>query len=276
LWASVLVVSVGYIMNPPSIVMEPQVMRTGLKHAMARSQGPLLCVMGPASIRFIGMSGMRMMVSWEHPIAGPASPQVYVFPELVTHLLATRFGRELTRMTLGRVGKDVMLEIADEYNQCQLRWRTDPGQFFAPPEFAQMLAVPKAMINLSYLSLSDAAHQAVANLAKLQSVQNIPVEKLAVLVDFSSSLLTLAGCTIAYGVRGAYYFDPRLILRALEIIKSNALRVGMTPLPVGHRAVLTLLADQQGGQVQCALLSIGMETQRLYPLPPEHLVAAPG
>jgi hypothetical protein len=248
-------------------------MRTGLKQAMAHSQGPLLCVLSPLSIRFIALSGLRMMVAWEHPIAGPASPQVYVFPVLATHLLASTFSRELRRTTLCMAGKDVMLEMADDCNQCQLRWRTDLREFLAPPEFAQMLAVPKAMINLSYLSLSDAAHQAVANLMNLQSIQNISVEKLAVLVDFSSSLLTLAGCTIAHGVRGSYYFDPRLILRALEIIKSNTLRVGLTPLPVGHRAVLTLLAHQQGGQVQCALLSIGMETQRLYPLPPERLFA---
>jgi len=44
-------------------------------------------------------------------------------------------------------------------------------------------------------------------------------------------------------------------------------------LPGGVRAVLTLLADQEGWHVQCALLSIGVETQKLYPLPQERLAA---
>lgn len=104
-------------------------------------------------------------------------------------------------------------------------------QFFAPPESTQMLAVPKGMLHLSYLSLSDAAHQAVANLVNLQSMQDIPSDKLAILVDFSSSRLTLDGRTIVQSASGTYYSGPRLIIRALEIFKGDALRVGMTPLP---------------------------------------------
>jgi len=263
-------------MNLPPTVIDPQVMRTGLKRTMTRSQGPLLCILRLASIRFIRMSGMRMLVSWEHTIAGPPSPQHYVFPVLVTWLLASTLGRELTHITLSTAGKATVLGMEDEHNQHQLRWRTDLRQFLAAPEFAQMVAAPKGMITLSYLSLSDAAHEAVANLVNLQSMHNIPSEKLAVLVDFSSSLLTLAGRTVGLGARGAYYFDPRLIIRTLEIIKSKTLQVGITPLPVGHRAVLTMMANQDGGRVQCALLSIGMETQRLYPLPPERLAAMQG
>jgi hypothetical protein len=263
-------------MNLSPTVIDPQVMRTGLKRSVTRSQGPLLCTLRPASIRLIGTSGMRMLVSWEHPIAGPTSPQLYVFPMLVTLVLTSTLGQELTHITLATAGNDTVLGMSDSRNQHELRWRTDLRQFLAPPEFAQMLAVPKAVITLRYLSLADAAHQAVANLVNLQSMHNIPTEKLAVLVDFSSSLLTLAGRTITPGARGAYYFDPRLILRALEIIKSDTLQVGLTPLKVGHRAVLTLVADQEGGRVQCALLSIGMDTQRLYPLPPEGLAAMRG
>jgi len=262
-------------MNQPPIEIDPQVLRTGLERAMTRNRDTVLCILGPVSIRFICISGLRMMVSWEHPITGPASPQFYIFPALVTHLLTSSLGEELTHITLSTVGKDVSLGMSDAHNQYQWRWRADLRQFLAPPEFAQMLAVPKGMLTLNYLSLSDAAHQAVANLVNMQSMQDIPPEKLAILIDFSSSHLTLDGRTIIHGASGTYYFDPRLIIRALEIIKANTLQVGMVPLPVGHRAVLTLLATQDRWQVQCALLSVGADTQKLYPLPPERLAAAP-
>jgi len=49
----------------------------------------------------------------------------------------------------------------------------------------------------------------------------------------------------------------------------------MAPLSIGHRAVLTLLSDQEGWHVQCSMLSIGADTQKLYPLPPERITVAP-
>ena len=261
------------MMNQLPIEIEPRVVRTGLKRAMLRSRESLLCVLGPTSIRFIGISGQRMMVSWGHPVTGPATPSFHVFPTFVLRLLTTTLGQELTHLSLGTKGKETVLELTDKNGQYALHWPSDLRQFLAPPEFAHMLAVPKDMLGLRYLGLSDAAHQAIANLLNLQAMQNIPSEKLAILVDFSASHLTLAGRTIVHGASGAYYFDPRLLIRALELIKSNTVRVGMAPLPLLHRAVLTIMADQDGWRVQCALLSIGVDTQKLYPLPQQ--VAAP-
>ena len=254
-------------MNLPSIEVEPRIMRTGLKRAMARSGETLLCAIGPTSIRFIGITGLRMMVSWEHPMTGRPEPHFYVFPRLAIHLLTSMLGQGLEKITLTTAGQQVILGLRDERGQYELRWHDDLRQFLVPPEFTQMLVTPPSMIDTDYLSLSDAAHQAVAHLGTLQSTYNLPKEKLAIRVDFSASHLTLDGRTIIHGASGTYYFDPRLIIRALELIKSNTLRVGMMPLPVGRRAVLTLLANQEGWHMRCALLSIGMDTQKLYPLP---------
>ena len=254
-------------MNLAPIEVEPRIMRSGLKRAMTRSGETLLCVIGPTSIRFIGITGLRMMVSWEHPMPGQAEPRFYVFPRLAIHLLTSMLGQGLGKITLATVGQQVVLGLTDERGQYELRWPHDLRQFLVPPEFPQMLAPPPAMIDIDYLGLSDAAHQAVAHLGSLQVTQNLPKEKLAILVDFSASRLTLDGRTIIHGASGAYYFDPRLLIRALEFIKSNTLRVGMMPLPIGRRAVLTLLAHHEGWHMRCALLSIGMDTQKLYPLP---------
>ncbi len=251
------------------VEIDPQVMRTGLKRAMTRGNDAVLCVLGPSSIRYVSASDMRMVVCWEHVLAGPADSQFYVFPALALHFLTSRPGQQLKRTTLCSTGKNIVLGIADESGQYEMRWRSDLSRFPAPPEFAQMLAVPKGLITIRYLSLSDAAHQAVANLVNLQSMRNVPTEKLAILMDFQAGSLMLDGQPIVRGASGAYYFDPRLIIRALELFKSNILRIGITPLPTSHRAILTMLADQEGWHVQCGLLSVGADTDKLYPPPPE-------
>jgi hypothetical protein len=255
----------------PPLLIDPQLMRSGLKRAMSRGGDAVLCALGQATIRFIGLSNLRMMTLWEHPFAGPKKPRFYVFPRFAVYLLTSMLGQELTKLTLATTDAEASMKMTDERGQYELRWDANLNQFMVPPEFTQMLAVPKAMITTTYLVLSDAAHQAVANLVTLQAAHNIPEDKLAILVDFGASHLTLDGRTIVHGISGAYYFDPRLIIRALEVVKSNVLQVGMAALPAGHRAVLTLLSDQEGWHVQCSMLSIGTDTQRLYPVPPERI-----
>ncbi len=255
----------------PPTQLDPQIVRTGLKRAMPRGGDNVLCVVGQASIRFIGLSSLRMMISWEHPFSGPKTPRFYVFPRFAVHLLTSMLGQELTRLTLATTGTQTLLEMTDARGHYELQWQADLRQFMVPPEFTYMLALPKAMITTTYLALSDAAHQAVAHLVNLQAMHGVPQEKLAILVDFAASHLTLDGRTIVAGTSGAFYFDPRLIIRALELVKSKTLQVGVSPLPLGNRAVLTLLADQADWHGHCAMLSIGADTQKLYPLPSERL-----
>jgi hypothetical protein len=57
-------------------------------------------------------------------------------------------------------------------------------------------------------------------------------------------------------------------MRALEFIKSDTVQVGLTRVAEPNRAFLSILAKQDGYTVHCALLSIGVDTQKLYPLPP--------
>ena len=261
-------------MSSKPIEIDPEVIRVGVKKAAARSRDALLCIVGTASIRFIGSSDPRLIVSWEHAIEGPGSPQAYVVPSLVLQLLASPASQELASITMRTEGKYVVMGMMDRRSRCEMRWSADIRQFPAPPQLAEMLAVPRGMLSLNFISFSDAAHQAVANLVNLHSVKHTPAEKLAILMDFSSSRLALDGRTIVNGIQGSYYFDPRLLIRALEFIKSRILQVGITPLRSSQRAVLTLLAEEDGWQVQCGLLSIGLDTGRLYPPPSERQAGA--
>lgn len=257
---------------PTSITLDPCVVRAGLRGVLARSRDAVLIIAQSNHARFVAVSERRLLVSWEHallPGSAPAHrpPQYFLFPPLVVHLLISNAAQDITRMQLGMAGKDVCLTMTDANGSYELRWRADLNSFPAPPELAHMLAAPEGLTEVNYLNLSDAAHQAVANLLVLHSAQDVPPGKLAILVDFSPSKLVLNGQAILQSAHGKHYFDPRLIIRALEFIKARVVRVGLNLLPGSNRAVLTLLAEQDDWRVHCALLSIGADTQKLYPLP---------
>jgi hypothetical protein len=148
-----------------------------------------------------------------------------------------------------------------------MRWRADPNTFGTPAEFSYMLAPPRAMIDVGYLEVNDAAHRAVAKLLSMETADAVPRNKLAILVDFAPSRLSIDGQTVELGIKGRYFFDPRLIIRALDSIHADSVRVGLTRLPAGNRAVLAFLAEEDGWNLHCALLSIGVDTQHLYPIP---------
>ncbi|MBN1888486.1 MAG: hypothetical protein JW850_10865 [Thermoflexales bacterium] len=256
-----------------TVVLDPHIVRLGLHRAMARSTDAVLCIVRPHKVAFVGVSSRRLLVAWEHALGEDGRQasrpvQYYLFPPLIVHMLSGHAAQSVTRMRLGMAAKDVCLTMTDAAGSYELRWRADPASFPAPPEFSKMLAVPEGMLEVSYLHISDAAHQAIANLVMLHSVHDVPPNKLAILIDFSPSHLTLNGQTVMHGIRGRHYFDPRLIIRALEFIKGRTVRVGLNVLPGASRAVLTLLAEQDNWRVHCSLLSIGLDTQKLYP-PPE-------
>lgn len=257
------------------MILDPQVTRLGLRRAMARSNDAVLVILQPCTVRFVGVSGRRLLVAWEHPLpeAGQKAGrphQYYLFPPLIVQLLISPAAQSVTRMMLGMAGKDVCLTMTDSGGSYELRWRANPKTFAAPPEFVHMLTPPEGLVEISYLSISDAAHQAVANLVMLHAAQGVPPDKLAILVDLLSSKVTLNGQTILHGARGRHFFDPRLIIRALEFIKARTIRVGLSTLPGTGRAILTLLSQEQDDwRVHCALLSIGLDTQKFYSLPPD-------
>ncbi len=255
-----------------TVVLDPHIVRMGLHRAMARSTDAVLCIIRPNKVAFVGVSSWRLLVAWEHALGEDSQQagrpaQYYLFPPLIVHMLSGHLAQSITRMRLGMAAKDVCLTMTDATGSYELRWRADPASFAAPPEFAKMLAVPEGLLEVSYLHISDAAHQAIANLVMLHATQDVPPNKLAILVDFSPSRLVLNGQAVVQGMRGRHYFDPRLIIRALEFIKARTVRVGLNVLPGASRAVFTMLAEQDQWRVRCSLLSIGIDTQKLYPLP---------
>ena len=258
--------------------IDGQVLSTGIRQAIARSEESLICFIRPDTIRFVAVSGLRMVVSWEAQLESPASDSmVFLVPPVIADLLMSEAVRSQPGVEIGRLGKDVILRLMDHLGSYEIRWKSDLATFPAPPEFGELLKVPDVLIDVPYLRISDAIHQAVAKLVRLESDEQVSQSKLAILIDLDFGRLSINGEEIVVGKSRQYYFDPRLVIRALEVIKDRTIRVGMSPLAEVPRAYLSLMAEQEGWIVQCSLLSIGTDTQS-HPCRPaatdEHLVAA--
>jgi hypothetical protein len=101
-------------------------------------------------------------------------------------------------------------------------------------------------------------------LVTIQAQQQIHRTKLAIAVSLTGGHLLVDGQQIQSPVAGQYYFDPRLMVRALEIVHADRVQVGLTKLDP-PRAFLSIVDQQSDHVVHCALLSLGMDTQRLVP-----------
>jgi hypothetical protein len=208
-----------------------------------------------------------MVVLWQFDLKrGLSDNAIFTIPSMIASFLATEAIRDTIEIKVD--GDMVTVVTRDQWGRYELRWRSDVSDFAAPEEFSRLLAKPSHLTEVSYLQLSDAVHEAVAKLVSMEE-QQIHATKLAILVDLGRPTLSIDGQEIEAGTRYQYYFDPRLIIRALEFIKSDTVQVGLTEVTEPNRAFLSILARQDGYTVHCALLSIGVDTQRLYPLPPK-------
>ncbi|MBN1135690.1 MAG: hypothetical protein JXM73_03850 [Anaerolineae bacterium] len=249
------------------ICLVGQVLADGIRRASARSEEPILCLARRNSLAFVAVSGLRLVVSWEFLLPTRIErPAIFVIPPvIVNHLLAVT-GPSTEKADLVLTGNDVALVTSDELGSYELRWRSDPGGFPAPPEMSRLLVLPAAPIRLDYLQVSDAVHQAVIQLAAMEANRHIHRTRLAVMVSLDNGHLSVIGQEIEARAVNRYYFDPRLVIRALELVKADCVEVGLTSL--GPRsAFLSIVNRQPDRLVHGALLSIGLDTQRLFPLP---------
>jgi hypothetical protein len=251
-----------------SILVDGDILWAGIRRASSRTKEPILCILRGEAMSFVAPGGLRLVVLWQFDLKRRLSDNaIFTIPPMIASFLATEAIRDTIEIEVDDE-EMVTLVTQDPWGRYELRWRSDVSAFTAPEEFNRLLAKPSHLLEVSYLQFSDTVHEAVAKLVSMEERQIHPT-KLAILVDIAHPTLRINGQEIEAGTRNQYYFDPRLIIRALEFIKSNMVQVGFTQVAEPNRAFLSILAKQDGYTIHCALLSIGAETQRLYPLPPK-------
>ncbi len=256
-------------MGVKRISIDGHVLQNGVRLASSCTDTPLLCIIKGDTVTTVASSRSRLVVSWRSRLADKvAQSMVFLIPPVVASFMRADALQTVVEIT--QEDDTITLATFDELGRCEVKWSSELSQFPAPPELGQMLTTPPYLAEASYLTVSDAVHNAVARLVELESEQHIHKDKLAILVNFSHSQLSINGREIQSGPKAEYYFDPRLIIRALEFIKSDTVKIGVTPLGTDrNRAFLSVVSVQDDLQVHCALLSIGVDTQKLYPLHPD-------
>jgi hypothetical protein len=256
-------------MSQDRLYIDGKILCTGVRNATSRSEEPILCLIRSDVITFVAVSGLRLVISWRTQLRRPAADNVVmVIPPLVAELLScdaicTQVGVELVMH-----GDTAFARLTDHLGRYDIRWRSNLASFPAPDSFGQLIKEPAVLVDVPHLKFSDATHQAVAKLARMEAEEQISPTKLAILIDLDFGRLSIEGEEIVTTGRQQYYFDPRLVIRALEFLKEKTIRVGITPLVGDRQAFLSLLSEQDDWTIHCALLSIGMDTQKLYPLSP--------
>jgi hypothetical protein len=99
-------------------------------------------------------------------------------------------------------------------------------------------------------------HLAIANLGRLEAMEQFDRNNLAILVDSAPGRFRIDGQPIFRGDEQRYYFDPRLIVRGMEVVRGKHIGFALTPTIVPGQAVLYMSSRRENWRIHCALLSI--------------------
>jgi len=235
----------------------------GVKDVASRLQEPILGVVHGHTLTFVALRAASLAVSWSYPLpSGVSEPFFFGIPTLVAGHLATHPVTGTGDVRVGAQGGEVSLVSQDVAGEYSLRWRFDMNQFPAPPELGRLLTPPKKVVSVSYLRIADAIHGAVAELAFMESRVHIHRTQLALAFDLAGGDVRTTACEVQVRVEGQYYFDPRLVMRAIEFVGSERVELGLTALSPG-RGFLSIVERNAERVTHCALLSMGSETSRL-------------
>ncbi len=250
-----------------TVYLDGDTLWAGLQQATSRTNSPIFCMLRGPIFKLAIVSDLRLTVSWQtRRKIYEQGEAFFLIPLQVVRSLDADVIR--TALMIRMEGNRISLSTGDTGQSYHMQWISDPASLPAPPQFGEMLVPPRNLLEVDYITLSEAVHQSVAKLIAKEAQEMVHRNKLAILVTLQQSQLAIDGREITRERADQYYFDPRLIIRSLEFIKSRQVSLGIARLSPGNRAILSLLGTQDGWTVHCALLSIGLDTQKLYPLPP--------
>jgi hypothetical protein len=243
--------------------LDGQMLWKGVRQVSACSEDPILCIAHGQNLTLVVFREARLVISW-HFVLSPALDDSIVFgipPLIAAHLCkSTPPVSPLARMAVH--GGDVSLCAHDADGPFELGWRFEIGQFPAPPDLNRLLQPPPDAVSVDHQKIADVMLGAVAKLTALEVERQLHRSKLAVVVGLPGGKVVVDGREVRKEPQGYYHFDPRLVARALEFMRSDEIQVGLTPLEQG-RAFLSLVDCQPDHILHCALLSLGLDTQRL-------------
>ncbi len=243
-------------MNEP-IRLNPQIVRLGLGWAQSWTDGPILCVITPQSTRFVVVSERRFIASWEWIEDTGAPNRYFLIPPFIASTMAGQVAYNISGLRVRVNRTHIALTVRDPHGEYVLQWRWQAASFAAPPFFDLMAQTPtETMEEKTFVAIADAVHLAIANLGRLEALEQINRDKLAIVVDFEPGQFRIDGQPITLGDGQRYYFDPRLIVRGLEVVRGKHIGFAISETTRSGQSVLYMTSERDSWRVQCSLLSI--------------------
>jgi hypothetical protein len=243
-----------------------KVLWEGIRGAVDSSEEPILVMAREQQLTFVALSGSRLVISQRFHLRNSADGLfTIVIPHMIANHLVTAPLKKEEDVTLLLRDDKARLTAQDAKGPFELQWRSDLHSFPAPPEMARLLQMPADLNCTSYVELSDSIHRAVAKLVDMESHMHIHRTKLAIQLRLINGHVSMDGQEISPATGSQYYFDPRLIMRALESIRAQQVEVGLVRL-TPQRAILSIVDRRPECVTHCALLSIGPQADSLFPL----------
>lgn len=237
--------------------LDPKILCQGLSWAQGWASGPVLCVLSPDAISLAIASEGRFIAAWEWRGELEAARRFFLIPPFVASMLTSPQAYQIRELTISTRGASVQLFLRDQADSYTIAWRWRAESFQAPPFFEQMLESPKDTVERqTFIAIADAVHLAIANLGRLEGLEQMDRENLAIMVDFSPGHFKIDGQPITLGYEKRYYFDPRLIVRGLEIARGKHIGFSVRETTIPGQSILYMSSDRNGWRVTCAMLSL--------------------
>ncbi|MBN1286420.1 MAG: hypothetical protein JXB47_13560 [Anaerolineae bacterium] len=218
----------------------------------------------PKATRLVVVNDYRFIASWEWNEETESPPCFFLIPPFVASTLASPAAWDLVRLEVMLERNNVAMTLHDDLGTYHLHWRWDPWAFRAPPTFQQMMSQPNDMVQIEYVYIADAVHLAVANLGRMEGIEKVERERLAMSVDFAPGRLSIDGREIVSGGDARrFYFDPRLVIRGLEVTRARTVGFSLVRSSEKHQAILYISSERDQWQVRCSILSLSSEETHL-------------
>jgi hypothetical protein len=253
------------IFQATPIALDIKAVRTGLGWAQSWSpDGAVLCTLGNGYLQLTAVSEQRFVASWR--IAAEGTPEglvFFLFPSFVVETLAGRAAWALDDLKIVVYKNLVGVILREDTREYRLQWRWTAADFSAPRAFHRMNQLPDKMVKLPYVQVADVAHLAIAQLMRAIPIEMTEVDrnpaptKDAILLDYTSALKDVEDANELKALQNQFYFQPRMLIRGLEIVRENEISMAISPVANGKQAILYLSCQRKEWTIHCALASVG-------------------
>lgn len=250
------------------IALDLTAMRTGIGWAQSWTKRPILCTISDGWMRLMVVENRRFLASWAWPMPDFEGKVFFLIPRFVAKTIASPATWEADSMEVVLNSRVVGLILREGQQEFRLQWRWNPHDFDAPPEFGMMSRIPDTIVRTPYIALADVIHLAIHNLVNTTVAENLLQNENAILIDFTPGQINIDGESIAHGRQSRYYFNPRMIIRGLEIVRERQVGFAMKRIGRGDESILYLSSQRDRWQVHCALHSVAVSSPEQSSNPP--------